>query len=426
MANNNHTDGQIERRQFLKRTLGAVGVASLPLPISQALAASNGGGNLAPNVPEWTLTQGEPILSPPYGQPSRFEDGVVRTPTDLTPTKTSSWSFTPLQDMNGTITPNGLVFERHHGGVPDIDPEQHQLMLHGMVEKPMIFDMAEIKRFPQVSMKRFLECSGNTLTEWKQPTGKTVQDTHGLLSCCEWTGVRLSTLLRAAGVRDKAKWILAEGADAAAMTRSIPMEKALDDALVVYAQNGEALRPEQGYPLRLILPGFEGNTQIKWLRRLEVSDAPYMTREETSKYTDLMPDGSARQFTYVMEAKSVITFPSGGHTLPEKGFYEIRGLAWSGRGKITRVDVSTDGGRNWTQAKLEGPVETKALTAFRLPWRWKGGNALLQSRAIDETGYVQPTLQALIDVRGLNSVYHLNAIQTWEVSSDGGVSNVHV
>jgi len=426
MANNNHTDGQIERRQFLKRTLGAVGVASLPLPISQALAASNGGGNLAPNVPEWTLTQGEPILSPPYGQPSRFEDDVVRTPTDLTPTKTSSWSFTPLQDLNGTITPNGLVFERHHGGVPDIDPEQHQLMLHGMVEKPMIFDMAEIKRFPQVSMKRFLECSGNTLTEWKQPTGKTVQDTHGLLSCCEWTGVRLSTLLRAAGVRDKAKWILAEGADAAAMTRSIPMEKALDDALVVYAQNGEALRPEQGYPLRLILPGFEGNTQIKWLRRLEVSDAPYMTREETSKYTDLMPDGSARQFTFVMEAKSVITFPSGGHTLPEKGFYEIRGLAWSGRGKITRVDVSTDGGRNWTQAKLEGPVEPKALTAFRLPWRWKGGHALLQSRAIDETGYVQPTLQALIDVRGLNSVYHLNAIQTWEVSSDGGISNVHV
>ncbi|GGY63166.1 sulfite dehydrogenase [Marinobacter zhanjiangensis] len=426
MADNNRTDGQIERRQFLKRTLGAVGVASLPLPISQALAASNGSGNLAPNVPKWTLTQGEPILSPPYGHPSRFEDGVVRTPTDLTPTKTSSWSFTPLQDMNGTITPNGLVFERHHGGVPDIDPDQHQLMLHGMVEKPIIFDMAEIKRFPQVSMKRFLECSGNTLTEWKQPTGKTVQDTHGLLSCCEWTGVRLSTLLRAAGVRDKAKWILAEGADAAAMTRSIPMEKALDDALVVYAQNGEALRPEQGYPLRLILPGFEGNTQIKWLRRLEVSDAPYMTREETSKYTDLMPDGSARQFTYVMEAKSVITFPSGGHTLPEKGFYEIRGLAWSGRGKVTRVDVSVDGGRNWTQAKLEGPVEPKALTAFRLPWRWKGGSALLQSRAIDETGYVQPTLQALIDVRGLNSVYHLNAIQTWEVSSDGGVSNVHV
>jgi sulfane dehydrogenase subunit SoxC len=426
MANNNRTDGQIERRQFLKRTLGVVGVVSLPLPVSQALAASGGAGNLAPDVPEWSLSQGKPILSPAYGQPSRFEDGVVRTPTDLTPTKTSSWSFTPLQDLNGTITPNGLVFERHHGGVPDIDPEQHQLMLHGMVEKPMIFDMAEIKRFPQVSMKRFLECSGNTLTEWKKPTGKTVQDTHGLLSCCEWTGVRLSTLLRTAGVRDKARWILAESADAAAMTRSIPMEKAMDDALVAYAQNGEALRPEQGYPLRLILPGFEGNTQIKWLRRLEVGDAPYMTREETSKYTDLMPDGSARQFTFVMEAKSVITFPSGGHTLPEKGFYEIRGLAWSGRGKITRVDISTDGGRNWTQAELAGPVETKALTAFRLPWRWKGGSALLQSRAIDETGYVQPTRQALIDVRGLKSVYHLNAIQTWEVSSDGGVSNVHI
>ncbi|WP_166263541.1 sulfite dehydrogenase [Marinobacter caseinilyticus] len=427
MANHNRTDiKRIERRQFLKRTLGVVGVASLPLPVSQVLAASNGGQNLAPNVAEWSRSQGAPILSPAYGLPSRFEDGVVRTPTDLTPTKTSSWSFTPLQNLNGTTTPNGLVFERHHGGVPDIDPEQHQLMLHGMVEKPMIFDMAEIKRFPQVSIKRFLECSGNTLTEWKQPTGKTVQDTHGLLSCCEWTGVRLSTLLRAAGVRDKARWILAEGADAAAMTRSIPMEKAMDDALVVYAQNGEALRPEQGYPLRLILPGFEGNIQIKWLRRLEVSDAPYMTREETSKYTDLMRDGSARQFTFVMEAKSVITSPSGGHVLPEKGFYEIRGLAWSGRGKITWVDVSTDGGRNWAQAELEGPAEPKALTAFRLPWRWDGGSALLQSRAIDETGYVQPTRQALAKARGLKSIYHLNAIQTWEVSSDGGISNVHV
>jgi sulfane dehydrogenase subunit SoxC len=422
---NNITNGQLERRQFLKRTLGVVGAASLPLTISQTFAANNGEGNLAPKVPEWMRAQGEPILSPAYGKPSRFESDVVRTPTDLTPTNTSSWSFTPLQDLNGSITPNGLVFERHHGGVPDIDPEQHQLMLHGMVDKPLIFDMDQIKRFPQVSMKRFLECSGNTLTEWKQPTGKTVQDTHGLLSCCEWTGVRLSTLLRAAGVKDKAKWILAEGADAAAMTRSIPMEKALDDALVVYAQNGEALRPEQGYPLRLILPGFEGNTQIKWLRRLEVGDTPYMTREETSKYTDLMPDGSARQFTFVMEAKSVITFPSGGDALPEKGFYEIRGLAWSGRGRITRVDVSTDGGRNWTRAELEGPVEPKSLTAFRLPWRWKGGTALLQSRAVDETGYVQPTRQALIDVRGLKSVYHLNAIQTWEVSSDGGVSNVH-
>lgn len=416
---------QLKRRQFLKRSLGMVGAAGMPLAAGNVLAAGVGGQGAPPQVPEWTLSQGEPILSPPYGKPSRFESGVVRTPTDLTPTKVSSWSFTPLQDLSGTITPNGLVFERHHGGVPDIDPEDHRLMIHGLVDKPLVFDLEQIRRFPQISVKRFLECSGNGLTEWKEPTGKTVQDTHGLVSCCEWTGVPLSTLLRAAGVKDKATWILAEGADSAAMTRSIPMEKAMDDALVAYAQNGEALRPEQGYPLRLILPGFEGNTQIKWLRRLEVGDAPYMTREETSKYTDLMPDGKARQFTFVMEAKSVITSPSGGQSLPEKGFYEIRGLAWSGRGRITRVDVSTDGGRNWTRAEIEGPVEPKALTAFRLPWRWKGDGALLQSRAVDETGYVQPTLSQLVDVRGVNSVYHLNAIQTWEVRPDGGVHNVH-
>ncbi|GAB3684108.1 sulfite dehydrogenase [Salinisphaera aquimarina] len=414
------------RRRLLKQALGTVGAFSVPFLAGRGLAAENKAGNQAPKVPEWMRSQGEPILSPAYGVPSKFERDVVRTPTDLTTTKTSSWSFTPLQDLEGSITPNGLVFERHHGGVPAIDPEQHELMLHGLVDKPLIFDMAQLKRFPQVSIKRFLECSGNTLTEWKEPTGKTVQDTHGLLSCCEWTGVPLATLLREARVKDKAEWILAEGADASALTRSIPMDKALDDALVVYAQNGEALRPEQGYPLRLLLPGFEGNMQVKWLRRLEVGDAPFMTREETSKYTDLMPNGQARQFTFLMDAKSVITAPSGGQSLPDKGFYEIRGLAWSGRGRIKRVDVSVDGGRNWQQAELDGPVQPKCLTRFRLPWRWKGDSALLQSRAIDETGYVQPTHEQLVDVRGTNYVYHLNAIQTWEVSSQGEISNVHV
>ncbi len=415
-----------QRRRFLRQALGTVGALGVPFIASRGIAAESKTENQAPNVPEWMRSQGEPILSPAYGVPSKFEKDVVRTPTDLTVTKTASWSFTPLQDLEGSITPNGLVFERHHGGVPAIDPEQHQLMLHGLVDKPLIFDLAQLRRFPQVSIKRFLECSGNTLTEWEKPSGKTVQDTHGLLSCCEWTGVPLATLLREAGVKEKAKWILAEGADAAALTRSIPMEKALDDALVVYAQNGEALRPEQGYPLRLILPGFEGNMQVKWLRRLEVGDAPFMTREETSKYTDMMPSGKARQFTFVMDAKSVITAPSGGQSLPDKGFYEIRGLAWSGRGRIKRVDVSLDGGRNWQQAELDGPVQSKCLTRFRLPWRWKGESALLQSRAIDDTGYVQPTREQLIDVRGTNYVYHLNAIQTWEVSSNGEVSNVHV
>lgn len=253
-----------------------------------------------------------------------------------------------------------------------------------------------------------------------------LQFSHGMVSCAEWTGVMLSTLLREAGVHPSAQWILAEGADAAAMTRSIPMGKALNDAMVVYGQNGEALRPEQGYPLRLLLPGWEGNMNLKWLRRLEVSDQPWHTREETSKYTDLMPDGTARQFTWVQEANSVITFPCPEKPVQGSGWYEISGLAWSGRGKIIRVDVSLDGGRNWHQASIGGPVFPKVLTRFRLPWRWNSDEALLQSRAIDETGYVQPTLTQLRKVRGVNSIYHKNAIHTWLVRSGGEVENVQV
>ncbi len=252
-----------------------------------------------------------------------------------------------------------------------------------------------------------------------------MQGTHGLLSCCEWTGVPLSTILDEVGFKPQAKWILAEGADAAAMSRSIPIEKALDDALLIYAQNGEMLRPEQGYPLRLLLPGFEGNMSVKWLRRLKLGEKPFMTREETSKYTDLIGNGTARQFTFVMEAKSVITFPSGGHQLKKRGPYRISGLAWSGRGRIRRVDVSTDGGRNWREARLEEPILTKALVRFRLAWNWDGGPAVLQSRAIDETGYVQPTRDQIVAVRGTNSVYHYNAIQSWQITQSGEVNNVH-
>jgi sulfane dehydrogenase subunit SoxC len=296
------------------------------------------------------------------------------------------------------------------------------LLVHGLVERPLTFTMNDLMRFPSVSRLHFLECSGNSF--WTGTTAKsTVQETHGLLSCCEWTGVPLSMVLAEAGAKENAKWILAEGADAAGLTRSVPIEKALDDALLVYAQNGERLRPEQGYPLRLLLPGFEGNMNVKWLRRLKLGDQPFETREETSKYTDLMPNGTARQFTFVMEAKSVITFPSGGLQLRDHGFYEISGLAWSGRGRITRVDVSTDGGANWEQARLQEPVLTKCLTRFRLPWRWDGSPSRLQSRAIDETGYVQPYRPDLVTVRGLNSYYHYNAIQEWRVAADGTITN---
>jgi sulfane dehydrogenase subunit SoxC len=327
--------------------------------------------------------------------------------------------------LHGIVTPSSLHFERHHNGVPLIDPARHRLLVHGLVERSMIFTLDELKRFPSVSRLAFIECSGNSAGEWREPVGHTVQQTHGLLSTSEWTGVPLATVLREAGAKPEATWMLAEGADAAAMTRSIPLAPALEEALLCYAQNGEALRPEQGYPLRLLVPGWEGNINIKWLRRLKLGSAPFMTREETSHYTDLMPDGTAKQFTLVMDAKSVITSPSGGQRL-QRGFVEIRGLAWSGRGRISKVEVSTDGGRTWESTRLQEPVLPKCATAFRLPWRWAGQEAILQSRCVDETGYVQPGREALIAARGTNSVYHYNAVQSWKVLPDGTVQNVRI
>ncbi|OED38513.1 sulfite dehydrogenase [Chromatiales bacterium (ex Bugula neritina AB1)] len=363
-----------------------------------------------------------------YGSRSQFEsEARWRYPTA---TKESSWTMTPLESSQGIVTPSGLHFERHHAGIPNIDPTTHTLTVHGMVDTAKRFTMADLQRFPSVSRFHFIECSGNGLTEWREPTLKTVQGTHGLTSTSEWTGVPLSTILKEVGVEAGAAWILAEGADAAVMTRSVPIDKAWSDALLVYAQNGEAIRPEQGYPLRLLLPGFEGNTHIKWLRRLEISDKPFMTREETSKYTDLLDGGKARQFSFTMEAKSVITYPSGEMKLPGAGFYEIAGLAWSGRGKVKRVEVSTDGGANWQLAELQGPVMPICHTRFRFPWRWDGKPTIIQSRCQDETGYVQPTIAQLVEERGLDggkfgSIYHLNGIQSWAVAADGGISNVH-
>jgi sulfane dehydrogenase subunit SoxC len=285
--------------------------------------------------------------------------------------------------------------------------------------------MEEIKRLPSASRIYFLECQGNSQREWHAPTGKTVEQTHGVTSCSEWTGVPLSLLLREAGVQEGAAWIVAEGADGSGNERSIPMAKAMDDVLVAYGQNGEAVRPENGYPLRLIVPGWTGNISVKWLRRITVVDRPYLTRMDGVGQPTLMPDGKARQLQFIMEAKSVITFPSGGQRLAGPGFYEIRGLAWSGRGLIRRVEVSTDGGKTWRDARLQEPVLPFAHTRFRLDWRWEGGEAVLQSRCTDETGYVQPTRAALVQVRGLNSRFFNNAIQSWQLAADGSIHNVH-
>lgn len=393
------------------------------LATAAASLAGAGAASATELVPEWSRTQGGEISNPGYGAPSPFEKAVVRRSRIKPPFPTAASSLTPLAKLHGIITPAGLHFERHHGGVPAIDPDRHRLMIHGLVERPLVFTMDELVRFPSVSRIHFLECSGNT-PGWAEPNPKwTVQDTHGLLSCSEWTGVRLSTLLDEVGLRPDARWVIAEGADASAMTRSVPIEKALDDVIVAYAQNGERLRPEQGYPVRLFVPGFEGNISVKWLHRLKLDDRPQEGREETSKYTDLMPDGKARQFTFLMEAKSVITSPSGGETLSAPGFREISGLAWSGRGRIARVEVSVDGGASWRDAELQTPVLSKCLTRFRLPWTWDGAPAALRSRATDETGYVQPSREALIEVRGVNSQYHFNAVQNWRVAASGEVSN---
>ncbi|MGE0310763.1 MAG: sulfite dehydrogenase [Lautropia sp.] len=407
-----------------RRAVLRAGVTLPSAAIGAGLAARPAqAANGPPEVPAWMKEQGTGFLNPPYGQPSPHEAGIVRVlPAGASAFPTAT--RTPLEHLHGMITPNGLFFERHHAGVPKIDPAQHRLMIHGLVDRPLLLTMDDLVRFPSVSRIAFIECSGNSAALWKAPAGKTAQQIHGLVSCAEWTGVALSTVLAEVGVKPEGRWVLAEGADAAAMTRSIPMEIAMHDAMLVYSQNGERLRPEQGYPLRLLLPGIEGNMNIKWLRRLKVGSEPFQTREETSKYTDLMPDGRSRQFTFFMDAKSLITSPSGGQTLREKGFHEIGGIAWSGRGRIKAVDVSVDGGRSWREAALQDPVLPKALTRFRLPWHWDGSPTVIQSRAVDETGYVQPTRDQLVALRGINSLYHYNGIQSWKIAAEGGVTHV--
>ncbi|MGY4334667.1 sulfane dehydrogenase subunit SoxC [Bradyrhizobium sp. LB7.2] len=406
------------RRLFLR---GSAAVAGGTVMGAGASAVAETDKNLPPNVPEWMKAPGEPMGSQPYGAPSPFEKGVVKNISKTLKQYISASGRTPLQELDGIITPNGLFYERHHGGVPTIDPAQHRLMLHGLVERPLIFTMDDLRRFPSESRVHFLECSGNP--GYSKPYGKTASDLVGLVSCAEWTGVSLKLVLQEAGLKPEAKWVVAEGADAAALTRSIPIEKCLEDAMLVYSQNGERLRPQQGYPLRLFLPGFEGNMSVKWLRRLHVTAEPVYSREETSKYTDLLPDGTAREFSFFMEAKSIITRPSGGQRLNAPGFHEITGIAWSGHGKIARVEISVDDGKSWQDARLQEPVLTRALTRFRLPWRWDGKPAVIQSRAIDETGYVQPTLSELLAVRGENYFYHNNAIWPWRIAADGEVTN---
>ena len=379
-------------------------------------AVLKGQASAPPTAPaDPSSTPGLP--SGPLSVRSPFETPVL-SPIGVTTGSSNS----PLQSLAGTITPSDLHFQRHHNGIAVIDPTRYALTIHGLVDRPMVFSLEDLARFPSVTRTCFLECSGNGRSAYRTPKPTmTPQDVDGLTSNSEWTGVPVATLLREVGVKPRAMWMLAEGNDAARLSRSIPMEKMLDDALVAYAQNGEAVRMPNGYPARLLLPGYEGNMNIKWIRRLKAIDQPNMSRDETSKYTDPLPDGTARQFSFVMDAKSIITSPTYPMQLNSHGWWPVTGLAWSGRGKITRVDVSTDGGQTWTRADLVGPVLPVAHTRFRLMWHWDGAPARLMSRATDETGYVQPTLELFRRVRGAGTDYHFNAIRTWRVDADGHV-----
>ena len=418
-----------ERRTFLRKSfLGAMG-ASAGLALAQAARAAPPSGD--PAILEkqpWQTSLGHPVAAIGYGVPSKYEANLQRRESPgLTRVSAASVAFTPLQGLFGIITPSGLHFERHHQGWVDIDPNKHRLMINGLVAQPRVYTMNDLMRLPSVSRIHFIECGANTGIEWGNVAVPTVQYTHGMLSCCEFTGVPLALLLDDCGVDLKAgKYVLAEGGEGSGMTRTIPMENALDDALVVWGMNGEMLRPENGYPLRLVVPGVQGVSSVKWLRRLEVGDEPYASKDEAVHYIDLMPDGQHRQYTSIQECKSVITTPSGGQQLLDKGFYNVSGMAWSGRGKVVRVDVSFDGGKSWRAARLESPILSKAVTRFNIDWDWDGAPAILQSRAVDETGYVQPSIRVLREVRGTRSIYHNNAIQSWKVDANGEVSNVQV
>ncbi|MDW5441760.1 sulfite dehydrogenase [Polaromonas sp. SM01] len=416
------------RRGFLAGAVAAAAASSLAA--QRAMAQDD---PAIVNLPAHSKGLGQGVATRGYGMPSEWEKNLQRRQSPgLTRVPQSSVSFAPLQGLFGIITPSGLHFERHHQGWWDIDPTQHRLMVNGsddtMLKRPMVFSMDELMRLPSVSRMHFIECGANTGMEWGNAAVPTVQYTHGMLSCSEFTGVPLRTILELCGADFKrAKFVLGEGADGSGMTRTIPMSMVMNgEVLVAYGQNGEMLRPENGYPLRLIVPGVQGVSWIKYLRRIELGDMPYATKDETIHYVDLMPNGLHRQYTSIQEVKSVITSPSGGQVLLEKGFHNVTGLAWSGRGKIKRVEVSVDGGKNWKAARLEGPVLSKCLTRFNSDFVWDGKPAFFQSRAIDETGQIQPTYGELRKVRASRSIYHNNAIQSWALTENGEVNNVQL
>jgi sulfane dehydrogenase subunit SoxC len=417
-------NGLLDRRALLGSGIALAGAIGTSLTSAAAEPLANGPWSLAPGVPV-----------PPYGQPSKFEQKVVRTLSNPKLEPRGSAARTPHHLLSGTITPNGLHFVIARGGETNIDPDQHRFVIHGLVKQPMVYTLDALHRYPMVSRITFLECGGNSAPLYsKEPIQASVQAIHGLSSCAEWTGVLLSTLLEEVGVDPKAKWLIAEGADLPTMNRSIPIAKAMDDAMIALYQNGEALNPSNGYPMRLLVPGYEGNMNVKWLRRIKLVEAPVMAINETKQYTILLASGKAWQFYFPQEVKSFITHPSPGLAMGAPGFYEISGIAYSGNGRISKVEVSADGGNSWAPAALQAPVLSKAFTRFRMPWSWDGRPVILQSRATDEAGNVQPTREAFIAERGpprgtpnvaAFTMEHCNAITSWGIDDKGGVSHVY-
>jgi sulfane dehydrogenase subunit SoxC len=409
-------NGLLHRRHLLGLGIGSMGAALANV----ALGADNG----TLTIPPWSKSPGPGPSA--YGNPSRFAENFQRlAPADNPLSPGSGASRSPLHLLQGIITPNSLHFERHHSGIPDIDPKAHRLVVNGLVNQALSFSYEDLLAYPMVSRIHFLECSGNSGGQFgDQAVDGSAGSIHGLVSCAEWTGIPLATLLAEAGVEPSAKWVSAVGADAASMGRSIPLSKAMDDVLIALYQNGEPVRPEQGYPMRLFVPGWEGNVSVKWLTQIKLGEAPSQFRDETSKYTDTLTDRSSLQFTFPMGVKSLITAPSGQMKLNQVGVHQISGIAWSGHGRIQRVEVSADGGRSWAEALLDETLHTRALARFRIPWEWNGSQTVLQSRAYDDRGNVQPTRAEVVAKIGGFNRYHFNGIHSWAVAADGRISNV--
>ncbi|MCF6310666.1 MAG: sulfite dehydrogenase [Sulfurimonas sp.] len=427
----NNLESTNSRRDFFKKTaaysVSAIAAASILAP-AKLLADDE---NIIHHT-KWGTTLGDELNKNPYGLPSKYEHNIVRRTSSLMSSAGdmhAAVSMSPLHELEGIITPNGLHFTRTHNGVAHVDPNKYRLMIHGLVEKPIVLTLEQLKRYPSESRTLFLECPANGAAEWKGPQFNSLQFVKGMMSNSQWTGVRLSVILDDLGLKPTAKWMLAEGSDGSEMSRTIPVEKVLDDAMIVWAQNGEALRPEQGYPVRLMLPGWEANLCIKYLKRLEFGKEPWYCKEETSKYTVLTKSGKAIQHFYPLEVNSIITSPC-----PEKPWsdlkigqmVEIEGLAWSGHGTITNVDISLDGGDNYVEAQLKGLVLPKSWTRFSYMHKFDGKPLFIQSRSVDDSGNVQPSVSQEKDIIGVEGVYHRNSIVTWEIKKDGSVHNVQV